>query len=224
VVLVAAPVAADNLTDARAHYEKANGAFALGKFADAAREYEAAFELRPDPALLYNAAQAHRIAGNKQRALLLYENDLRVYGSRISNRAEVQRHIEELRAAIEVEQRAATSPPTTPVPLGGTSGSAKPEPARPEPAPEPVKPEPARPEPARPEPARPEPAPPETAKPDASKSTVVLVAQPPKPLYKRPWLWGTVAAVAVVAAVGIAVGVTVGSAPPSPTLGHLTGN
>ena len=62
------PAAAEKL-DARRHYEKATAAFGLGKYDEAAREYEAAFELKPDPALLYNAAQACRLAGRSARAI-----------------------------------------------------------------------------------------------------------------------------------------------------------
>jgi tetratricopeptide (TPR) repeat protein len=105
-----------------ARYEKGNAAFALGNYAEAAKEYEAAFGLKPDPALLYNAAQAHRLANNKERALLLYQNLLRVYGQKIGNRDEVQRHIATLRQAIEVENQSRTSPPTEPAPVGATPG------------------------------------------------------------------------------------------------------
>ncbi len=68
---VADPPATDA---AHLHYEKAEAAYALGNYAKAADEFEQAFELKPDPAILYNAAQAHRIGGNKTRALLLYQN------------------------------------------------------------------------------------------------------------------------------------------------------
>ena len=46
--------------EARAYSDKATAAFALAKYAVAAENFEKAFELRPDPALLYNAAQAHQ--------------------------------------------------------------------------------------------------------------------------------------------------------------------
>ena len=39
--------------------------FALGRYGEAAAKYEAAFALRPDPALLYNAAQSHRLGGQQ---------------------------------------------------------------------------------------------------------------------------------------------------------------
>ncbi len=105
---------ADKISDAKEHYKHGTAAYALGKYAEAAGEYEAAYELAPEPALLYNAAQAHRIGGNKQRALTLYQSYLRIYGNDAPNRGEVERHIEELKQAIDVEERAKTSPPTGP--------------------------------------------------------------------------------------------------------------
>ncbi len=125
-MVAAAPARADRLSDAREHFERANSAYALGRFAEAADEFEKAFDLKPDPALLYNAAQAHRVAGNKPRALLLYQNYLRVFGDRISNAAEVQRHIDELKLAIDTDEKTKTSPPT---------GTIHPEAATPSPAP-----------------------------------------------------------------------------------------
>src|SRR2546423_15501010 len=109
---VALPARGDNTTEARAHFDAGSAAYALGQYATAAQEYEKAFSLKPDPALLYNAAQAHRIAGNKQRALLLYQNYLRVYGKQVGNRDEVERHIATLKKAIDVEVQSQTSPPT----------------------------------------------------------------------------------------------------------------
>jgi hypothetical protein len=58
--------------------------------------FEKAFELKSDPALLYNAAQSHRLAGNKERALALYQNHLRVYG-RDAKAASIETRIEELK-------------------------------------------------------------------------------------------------------------------------------
>jgi tetratricopeptide (TPR) repeat protein len=64
---------------ARSFYEKATSAFGLGDYARAADLYEQAFELRADSALLYNAAQSHRMAGHKERALQLYKNYVRLF-------------------------------------------------------------------------------------------------------------------------------------------------
>ena len=97
---VATSARAEQPSEARLHFDRATSAFALGRFNDAALEYEKAFDLKPDPALLYNAAQAHRKAGNKHRALLLYQNYLRIYGREAKNRAEVSRTVADLKVAI----------------------------------------------------------------------------------------------------------------------------
>ncbi|MGZ3406679.1 MAG: hypothetical protein ACXVAN_09585 [Polyangia bacterium] len=214
ILLVAVPARADNTSEARAHFEAGNAAYALGDYAAAAQEYEKAFALRSDPALLYNAAQAHRVAGNKPRALLLYQNYLRVYGSQVSNRAEVQRHIATLKQAIEVEQQSQSSPPTTPAPLGTA-----PAPAHPETTPT----------------APPTNAPPPTAtEPPATSPTPAagnaLTATAPtreeRPLIKKPWFWAVVGGAAlVVAGVGIGLGVGLsGDKNPTPSLGAVAGN
>jgi Tetratricopeptide repeat len=100
---------------ARGYFDRASAAFALGHYPVAAENFEKAFELKPDPALLYNAAQAHRLAGNKERALTLYQNYLRMY-ARAGKRAEVESRIEELKKAIERDREVATSPPITTIP------------------------------------------------------------------------------------------------------------
>jgi tetratricopeptide (TPR) repeat protein len=90
-------------SEAKVHYEKATAAYALGNFTEAAASYERAFECKPDPALLYNAAQAHRRGGNRQRAMELYRSFLQVF-PRAENRDLAERHLHEL-------ERAAVSPP-----------------------------------------------------------------------------------------------------------------
>src|SRR5262245_50081387 len=82
--------------DARRMYEEATAAFGLGRYGEAAEKYEGAFALRPDPALLYNAAQSYRLAGNKQRALELYRNYVRLYPDG-TNAAEARAHVASLR-------------------------------------------------------------------------------------------------------------------------------
>ena len=102
-------------SEARAYFDKATASFALGHYPTAAENFEKAFELRPDSALLYNAAQAHRLAGNKERALTLYQNYLRLYPKAV-RRTEVEGRVDDLKKAIERDRQLATSPPTTTMP------------------------------------------------------------------------------------------------------------
>jgi len=121
------PLTAQQQQDAKTIYEHALSLYALGRYAEAAPLFEKAFELKPVPALLYNAAQAHRLAGHAEQAVTLYESYLRMYGDP-SRRAEIEAHIIELKKAIAAQHAAATSPPTSPetsaVPPGGATAPA----------------------------------------------------------------------------------------------------
>jgi tetratricopeptide (TPR) repeat protein len=128
--------------DPKALFERGSALYALGRYAEAAPLFERAFELKPDPALLYNAAQAYRFTGNKTRALTLYRNYYRLYGDSIPNSDEVQRQIQQLEAAIATDERAKTAPPTgmqapRPTPTAETSPGAVLT-ASPTPAPKPL--------------------------------------------------------------------------------------
>ncbi len=123
----AAPPTAADLEAARLHYERATAAYGLGNYAEAALSYERAFELKPDPALLYNAAQAHRRAGNRPRAVALYRSFLQVF-PRADNRELAGRHLAELERAAEP-----TPPTSTPPPLPASATS--PPPVAPVPSP-----------------------------------------------------------------------------------------
>src|SRR5437868_9710921 len=107
LLILALPARADKVAEAREHYDAGTAAYALGDYAKAASEYEKAFSLHPGPALLYNSAQAHRLANNKERALLLYQNYLRIYKNE-SNADEVRRHIANLQRAIETDRTTQT--------------------------------------------------------------------------------------------------------------------
>ena len=100
---LARPALAASGKDAKKIYEEATAAFGLGKYAEAAEKYEAAFALRPDPALLYNAAQSYRLAGNKPRALELYRNYVRLYPDG-SNANDARSHVAALKKDIEEER------------------------------------------------------------------------------------------------------------------------
>ena len=198
MVVAAAPARAD---EASALQQKATAAYALGEYKEAAEDFERAFKLHPDPALLYNAAQSHRLGGNKERALKLYENYLHVYGKKNSRAEEVQKHIDDLKAAMAHGQAAATSPPATASP-----------PAAPEPA------------------TAPPPPPVTTALPPAGTAAPVLVGQPAaapsddRPLTSKPWFWIAVGGGVVAAAVVTVLLVSSGSAKgPTPDMGIVNG-
>jgi iron complex outermembrane receptor protein len=115
-LFLVSPANGDDRSEPRTHYKRAMSAYALGDFPTAAAEYEAAFKLEPDPALLYNAAQAHRVGGNARRALELYQSYLRMFGDQ-ANRGETERHIADLKIAIEKQRSAAEAPPLATAPM-----------------------------------------------------------------------------------------------------------
>jgi tetratricopeptide (TPR) repeat protein len=114
---VCTPARSDDMAEARAEYKQATTEYALGNYAEAARHYERAFALTQDAAVLYNAAQAHRAAGNKPRALQLYQNYIRVFGKKVENKDEVLRFIAQLKAAIEEDKKAEAAAPVEPKPV-----------------------------------------------------------------------------------------------------------
>jgi tetratricopeptide (TPR) repeat protein len=193
----------DKKGEARRLYDEATAAFGVGNYAEAAEKYEGSFKLHPDAALLYNAAQAYRMAGNRPRALQLYRNFLRIYGD--NPRAEDARnHV----AALE---KAMAEPGQ-----GGPPAPAAADPGARAPAP-PVSPAPVSP------PAASLSA---TAQAEQPPALIERPAPPPSAgeerpsLVSRPWFWIAVGAAVVGGTVAILLA-TRKDTYPDPTLGTL---
>lgn len=124
VLLAAVSIArADDADDAargraREHYAKGTSFFDLGRYDDAITEYELAYQAKNEPNLLYNIAQAHRLAGHATAALRFYKMFLTKVPE-ASNRDEVQGKIETLERLIEQQRRSQNSPPDQPLPPSG---------------------------------------------------------------------------------------------------------
>jgi tetratricopeptide (TPR) repeat protein len=103
---------ADNAATAREHYEKGTKFYDIGKYDDAIREFEAAYEAKSDAAFIYNLAQSHRLAGHNTEALQLYRNYLR-YAPRAPNRADIEERIRSLEKVVADHPSAAPPTPTT---------------------------------------------------------------------------------------------------------------
>ncbi len=124
---------ADERAAAREHYYRGTKAFELGLYDEAIAEYMAAYKAKDDPALLYNIAQSHRLAGHPVEALRFYK----VYLIKLpasSNRIEVESKIVELEKLVEQQKKAAHEmPPDQVKPLGAAppaeTGAARTEPA-----------------------------------------------------------------------------------------------
>ena len=89
---------------ARARFDRGQTLYNLGKLDEAIAELEGAYELDPDPAYLFNLAQAHRLRGNRPRALFFYRRFLALSPD-APNRAEIHERI----TLLEAEHRAAAA-------------------------------------------------------------------------------------------------------------------
>jgi tetratricopeptide (TPR) repeat protein len=113
VLLAAAPAWAGDVEEAKLHFERAQTAYKLGQYAEAIQDYEAAYRAMPDPAFLFNIAQAHRQqyrldkkGFHLHKALSLYKSYLREMPE-ANNRNTVQKLIEELQSLVTtLEDRA----------------------------------------------------------------------------------------------------------------------
>jgi tetratricopeptide (TPR) repeat protein len=204
LVLLLASGAARAEDDAKAHYQKATAHFAVGEYHDAAIEYEEAFKLKQDPAILFNAAQSFRLAGENQKALLLYNNIVKLYPG--------THYAKDSKERIQKLAESGTSPPAAPP---APEPSSVPPPVAP-PAVTPIAPPPATPAPAVVTPAAPPP----------SAPAAVISSPPPAaedhPIYTRWWFWtaaGVVVVGAVVAGIALSSGGSAGpwnNLPPVP--------
>ena len=213
-----APVwAAASSKDARRIYDEATAAFGLGRYAEAAEKYEAAFPLRPDPALLYNAAQSYR-PGRQQGA-----------------RA---RAVPQLRAPVPGRhQRGGRSHPRRRAEEGDRGGAATGAAAvAPAPPPRARRLRCRRPRRRRPRCRRPSrrrcraaaPLPP--APPPAADPNVPMVSQPAatgddeKSLTRQTWFWVAVGAAVVLVGTTVILLATRGETFPDATFGSARGN
>ncbi|HEY5920678.1 MAG TPA: tetratricopeptide repeat protein [Kofleriaceae bacterium] len=111
---------------AQDHFAKGNIAYDLGRFDEAIGEFTKAYEVWPQPAFLYNIAQAHRLAGRCKDALYFYKRfrALRERDEanplRPEKREEIDRFITELTECAARTDAMAARPPDTiekPAPL-----------------------------------------------------------------------------------------------------------
>ncbi len=174
--------------------------YEIGDYDEAIESFKKSFELDPNPAVVFNLAQAYRFKHDYPQAKLLFENFLRML-PRARNRSDVQLLIAEMARKADADAahaRAIAASTQSPVPVA--------------PPPEPVVRIEYR-----------------TVQGPAAELSqeqldlLVKAAMPPaKPMYKRPWVWAVVGGVLVAAAVGVAVGVTqVHSVLPSGPLGTI---
>jgi hypothetical protein len=94
-VVHAAPTP-DERKAARAHYETAVNHFNASEYLSAADEFLSVYKLVPQPVLLYDAAQAYRLANDTQRAVEQYQSYLKVAAPDAAQRPEVEKRLKDL--------------------------------------------------------------------------------------------------------------------------------
>jgi tetratricopeptide (TPR) repeat protein len=183
LLLFSSVAGADDRAVAREHYNKGTKLFELGRYDDAIAEYDLAYQAKNDPVLLYNIAQAHRLAGHAQEAVDYYQSFLEK-SPNSPRAAEVQLKIDELKRQLSAKQ--GNKPlfengEEIPPPTGAPPTETPPPPAAPAAAPPPP--------------------------PTAAPVLVVKAPPPAKPIYKKWWFWTAIGGAAVAAiVVGLAVG------------------
>jgi tetratricopeptide (TPR) repeat protein len=122
LVLLAAPAPAQaQMTQAqkdevKLHYQRATRAYDLQKYQEAIDEYQKAYEISGDPPMLYNIAQAYRLADQPAEAVRYYRRFLqRMPNAR--NRDDVERKIADQEKIAEERRK---SEPVTPPPPPAT--------------------------------------------------------------------------------------------------------
>jgi tetratricopeptide (TPR) repeat protein len=174
--------------EAREHFRKGRQFFDVGRWDEAADEFEKAYAIRSDPTFLYNMAQANRRKGDAKRAIDLYKNYL-IKAPKSPQRAEVEERIRMLQEQLDNAESAGKVPtlappqpsPSPPAPLQPTTAPA-PAPA-PIPVPNPV--------------TAPAPAPAATPAPASAPGPYPAVASPPVPIETYPAPTGSTAYIQV---------------------------
>jgi len=135
--------------EVKLHYQRATRAYDLQKYLEAIDEYQKAYEISGDPPMLYNIAQAYRLADQPTEAVRYYRRFLqRMPNAR--NRDDVERKIADQEKIAEERRK---NEPVAPPPSTGTSPSTSNRPppiveVKPPPPTTPVAPPPTTPPPA----------------------------------------------------------------------------
>ncbi|HMF39310.1 MAG TPA: tetratricopeptide repeat protein [Polyangia bacterium] len=135
--------------EVKLHYQRATRAYDLQKYQEAIDEYQKAYEISGDPPMLYNIAQAYRLADQPAEAVRYYRRFLQRMPS-ARNREDVERKIadqeklaEQKRKLEPVTPPPPPPPPTKPPPIVEVKPPPPPPVVTPPPPPPPPAPEPS---------------------------------------------------------------------------------
>jgi hypothetical protein len=123
--------------EARLHFDEGTKHYNIGEFRQAAAEYTLAYKLKPASVLLYNIAQAHRLAEEPEQALFFYRSYLRNAPGAV-NHAEVEDRIKRLEKQLSEAKAIVVDPPNGTVAPIELPAAPSPAPAV-SPAPEPIR-------------------------------------------------------------------------------------
>ena len=176
---------------ARELFREAQQHYKLAEYPQALDGFKEVYRLLEDPTLLFNLAQCYRQLNKKEEAIHFYRTYLHD-APNVPNHASVEQIVASLEKALRDEQAVRSAPPQATIETPGAANGNAPPPTVVTPAPAP------------------------TLTP-APELTATSTAPPEKPpVYKRWWLWTTVAAVVVVGAgVGLGIGLTRTPAAPA---------
>ena len=107
--------------EARAHYDKAVSHFNANEYVAAGDEFLLVHKAVPQPALLYNAAQAYRLGGDGPKALENYRAFLKEAPD-AKQRPDVERRIAELEHKVVAVKNVPDMAVPAPTPSGSPSG------------------------------------------------------------------------------------------------------
>ena len=126
LLLFAATAAANDDTQARAraHFETARGLYDLGRYREAAREFSAAHDLAPLPALVLNIGQCYYKLGELALARDMYRQFLREAKPDDPNRAQAREILDEVEQRLAAQPAPAAAPPPAAPPSAAPSSAA----------------------------------------------------------------------------------------------------
>jgi len=105
--------------EVKLHYQRATRAYDLQKYQEAIDEYQKAYEISGDPPMLYNIAQAYRLADQPAEAARYYRRFLQRMPS-ARNRDDVERKIADQEKLAEQRKKSEPVAPPPPPPTAPT--------------------------------------------------------------------------------------------------------
>jgi hypothetical protein len=120
VALSAAPAAAQSNAKERAKalYQQGKTQFDLGNFDESVKLFKQAYSTSPNPAFLFNIAQAYRQMGDCKQALFFYKRYLTVAGDNARDKDLVEGHIKQLGETCKASEEMKDKPPLGAMPPG----------------------------------------------------------------------------------------------------------